>query len=104
MRRVSRGHMCLPHIPTPTTSADAQAQGHGRAELPAVAFSQDSVYIIYTGEAQPVWESDVNARIEWSMNKAVEDGFLKSGDSVVAVHGWKGGSSATNTVRVLMVP
>ena len=59
---------------------------------------------VYTGETDSVWENDVNARIQWSMNKAIEDGFLKSGDSVVAVHGWKGGSSATNTVRVLMVP
>jgi len=59
---------------------------------------------LYTAAKAEPWEADVNARIQWTMSKGIADGFLKSGDSVVAVHGWKGGASATNTVRILMVP
>ena len=58
----------------------------------------------FTGERVEPWEQDVNIRIQWAMTKGIADGFLKSGDSVVAVHGWKHGSSATNTVRLLTVP
>jgi pyruvate kinase len=37
------------------------------------------------------WEVDVESRISWGINRAVELGILKSGDSVIAIQGWKGG-------------
>ena len=30
-----------------------------------------------------------------------DSGFLQSGDTIVAVHGWKSGGHTTNTVRML---
>ena len=58
----------------------------------------------YTKEVVQPWERDVNERIEHCLNQAVLTKMLNSGDSIVAVHGWKSGGHSTNTVRVLTVP
>ena len=58
----------------------------------------------YTKEAVTPWERDVNERIEHCLNLGILNKFLSSGDSIVAVHGWKSGGHSTNTVRVLAVP
>ena len=58
----------------------------------------------YTKEAVTPWERDVNERIEHCLNQGILNKFLSSGDSIVAVHGWKSGGHSTNTVRVLAVP
>ena len=58
----------------------------------------------YTKEAVTPWERDVNERIEHCVNQGLLNKFLSSGDSIVAVHGWKSGGHSTNTVRVLAVP
>lgn len=55
-------------------------------------------------DASAAWEADVSSRIQWAMAKGVEMGALRSGDKIVAVHGWKSGDSSTNTVRSLVVP
>ena len=60
--------------------------------------------IPYSKEVATPWEKDVNERIEYSINQGIANGFLSSGDSIVAVHGWKSGGHSTNTVRVLAVP
>jgi len=60
--------------------------------------------IPYEKEIVTPWEKDVNERIEYSINQGLVQGFLHSGDSIVAVHGWKSGGHSTNTVRVLAVP
>jgi len=60
--------------------------------------------VTYTAPAVEPWEADVNARIQFCMSEAIAGGMLESGDSIVAVHGWKSGGSSTNTVRVLNVP
>ncbi|ODQ64258.1 pyruvate kinase [Nadsonia fulvescens var. elongata DSM 6958] len=47
------------------------------------------------------WQQDVEERLKWGMDQAVELGILNKGDVVVAIQGWTGGLGHTNTIRVL---
>lgn len=47
------------------------------------------------------WQRDVEERLKWGIDSAVELGILAKGDVVVAIQGWTGGLGHTNTLRVL---
>lgn len=106
----ARGIICLS-----VTGTIARLISRSRPQCPIFVVSRDGMTcrqshlnrgcypFAYTEPRLEVWEDDVNRRIEWCMEKSKRQGFLLKGDSVVAVHGWKEGSSATNTVRVLIV-
>lgn len=47
------------------------------------------------------WMKDVDARVQFGLQFGKQRGFVKSGDPVVIVTGWKSGSGFTNTVRVM---
>lgn len=49
------------------------------------------------------WLKDVDARVQYGLNFGKGRGFIRSGDSVVVVTGWKQGSGFTNTLRVVYV-
>jgi len=57
----------------------------------------------YLAERVEPWEADVAARLSYAMKKGVAEGFLKPGDTVIAVHGNCKGAAKTNTVRSLIV-
>ncbi|KAJ1651440.1 Pyruvate kinase [Dispira simplex] len=48
-----------------------------------------------------VWQEDVDSRIRWGIDNAIEKGLLKRGDVIIAIQGWKGGLGNTNTMRIL---
>lgn len=50
------------------------------------------------------WQEDVDTRMKVAMKRGKELGFLKSGNSVIAIQGWKSGTGFTNTMRSLVVP
>jgi pyruvate kinase len=50
-----------------------------------------------------VWQEDVDKRIQWAIDEGKEAGMLNTGDTVVVVQGWKGGSGNTSVIRVLKV-
>jgi pyruvate kinase len=50
------------------------------------------------------WQDDVENRISWGIQRAIELDMLKSGDCVVAIQGWKGGLGNTNTIRIITAP
>ncbi|RHZ76006.1 hypothetical protein Glove_208g92 [Diversispora epigaea] len=50
------------------------------------------------------WQYDVEERIRWGINRAVELKMLKTGDKVIAIQGWRGGLGNTNTIRILLAP
>ncbi|PCH33858.1 pyruvate kinase [Wolfiporia cocos MD-104 SS10] len=50
------------------------------------------------------WQTDVDNRIRFGLRNALKLNIIKTGTTVVAVQGWKGGLGHTNTVRILSVP
>jgi pyruvate kinase len=47
------------------------------------------------------WQEDVDKRIKWAVNNALELKVLTPGDTLVVVQGWKGGMGNTNTLRIV---
>jgi pyruvate kinase len=50
------------------------------------------------------WQTDVDNRIRFGLASALKLAIIKTGTSVIAVQGWKGGLGHTNTMRILSVP
>jgi len=60
--------------------------------------------MLYNGEKLPVWQDDVDARVNWALKEAVKAGYVKAGDAVVTLQGWTAGAGHTNTLRTVVVP
>jgi len=45
----------------------------------------------------------VDVRVQYGLNFGKNRGFIKTGDSVIVVTGWRQGSGFTNTLRVVYV-
>ncbi|KAJ3491035.1 hypothetical protein NLI96_g983 [Meripilus lineatus] len=50
------------------------------------------------------WQTDVDNRIRFALRNALKLNVIKTGSTIVAVQGWKGGLGHTNTLRILSVP
>ncbi|CAE6518471.1 unnamed protein product [Rhizoctonia solani] len=50
------------------------------------------------------WQRDVDNRIRFGLRSALKLKIIKTGTTVIAVQGWKGGLGHTNTLRILSVP
>ncbi|KAI0842419.1 pyruvate kinase [Hypoxylon sp. FL0890] len=64
------------------------------------------VYPFLFNEAKPDydhvnWQEDVDRRIKWAVEKALELGLLNKTDNIVVVQGWRGGMGNTNTQRIV---
>lgn len=46
---------------------------------------------------------DVDNRIQFGINFGKKKGFIKSGDPIVCITGWRKGAGSSNTVRILYV-
>ncbi|XP_060801805.1 pyruvate kinase isoform X2 [Amyelois transitella] len=57
--------------------------------------------IVYQESAASDWLKDVDNRVQYGLKFGRTRGFLKTGDNVVVVTGWKQGSGFTNTMRVM---
>eukprot|EP00123_Amoebidium_parasiticum_P000982 comp11946_c0_seq1/m.6617 comp11946_c0_seq1/g.6617 ORF comp11946_c0_seq1/g.6617 comp11946_c0_seq1/m.6617 type:complete len:530 (-) comp11946_c0_seq1:526-2115(-) len=60
--------------------------------------------LLYTDDQATIFQDDVDNRINWALNEALNANFVHPGDNIVAVQGWRGGIGHTNTMRVLQVP
>jgi pyruvate kinase len=49
------------------------------------------------------WLKDVDARVQFGLKFGKGRGFIKAGDPVVIVTGWKQGPGFTNTMRIVYV-
>ncbi|KAG2044957.1 pyruvate kinase, partial [Suillus americanus] len=56
------------------------------------------------GVHESQWQKDVDNRIRFGLKNALALNIIKTGTTVVAVQGWKGGLGHTNTMRILSVP
>lgn len=58
---------------------------------------------VYEKESVADWTEDVEARVEFGIQKAIEFGILKKGDTYVSVQGFKAGVGHSNTLQVSTV-
>ncbi|XP_030573431.1 pyruvate kinase isoform X1 [Drosophila novamexicana] len=61
------------------------------------------VPLVYKEPALGDWLKDVDVRVQFGLQVGKKNGFIKAGDSVVIVTGWKQGSGFTNTIRIVTV-
>ena len=47
------------------------------------------------------WNLDVDERVNFGIDFGKKSGFIGTGDSVIAVTGWRQGSGSCNTVRIM---
>ena len=59
--------------------------------------------LFYEEPREKNWSDDVNARLQYAVEKGKDMGFIKAGSFVVFVVGWSQGSQNTNTMRILQV-
>ncbi|XP_023940771.1 pyruvate kinase-like [Bicyclus anynana] len=60
--------------------------------------------LVYESDPAVDWQSDVENRVKYCIAWAREHGFVRIGDPLVVVSGWKQGSGFTNTMRIMYVP
>lgn len=51
----------------------------------------------------PEWTQDLDERVQFAIAFGKSNGFIKTGDNVVCITGWRQGAGASNTVRILNV-
>ncbi|XP_020847254.1 pyruvate kinase PKLR isoform X1 [Phascolarctos cinereus] len=59
--------------------------------------------VLYQDPQEPVWTDDVDRRVQFGIESGKLRGFLRVGDLVIVVTGWRPGSGYTNIMRVLSV-
>eukprot|EP00095_Tigriopus_kingsejongensis_P003943 snap_masked-scaffold473_size162088-processed-gene-0.20 protein:Tk03943 transcript:snap_masked-scaffold473_size162088-processed-gene-0.20-mRNA-1 annotation:"hypothetical protein DAPPUDRAFT_334106" len=59
--------------------------------------------LYYPEERNPDWTKDVDNRIQFGIDFGKKNGFIKTGDNVICITGWRQGAGSSNTVRILYV-
>lgn len=98
-----------------TTGRSAHLVSKYRPRCPILAVTRDHqvarqshlfrgvLPVHFTADKKDDWMADVDARVDGAVSIGKERGFIKSGDSIVVVTGWKQGTGFTNTMRVVIV-
>ncbi|XP_015925661.1 pyruvate kinase PKM [Parasteatoda tepidariorum] len=98
-----------------TTGRTAHEVSKYRPKCPIIAVSRTAqttrqahlwrgiLPIYYEGDRLPDWPHDVDARIQCAIKFGKHRKFIKTGDAVIVVTGWRQGAGATNTMRVFYV-
>lgn len=58
---------------------------------------------LFAADRPEDWMADVDARVDQAVSVGKEAGFIKAGDPVVVVTGWRKGAGFTNTMRLVFV-
>jgi len=98
-----------------TTGKTAHLASKYRAHCPFLAVTRSAqaarqmqlyrgVVPLYYSEARmDDWSADVDERIQYCVDFGKKNGFIKSGDPVICITGWRKGAGSSNTVRILYV-
>ncbi|XP_045446853.1 pyruvate kinase-like [Melitaea cinxia] len=57
--------------------------------------------LVYEAEPAIDWHQDLESRVNFCIKWAMERGFIRIGDPIVMVAGWRQGSGFTNTMRII---
>lgn len=98
-----------------TTGKSAHAISRFRPRCPIISVSRNAktsrqahlyrglLPITYEAPAESDWTQDIDNRVNFSIEYGRKRGFLKKGDPVIIVTGWRKGAGATNTMRIINV-
>lgn len=98
-----------------TTGRSAFLVSKYKPRCPILAVSRDAqvcrqshlyrgiIPVHFTADRPDDWMQDVDSRVDKAVSIGKEDGYIKSGDPVVIVTGWKKGAGFTNTMRLVFV-
>ncbi|QQP52147.1 Pyruvate kinase, partial [Caligus rogercresseyi] len=59
--------------------------------------------IYYPNERDPDWTKDTDNRIQEAINYGKVREFIKSGDHIICVTGWRQGSGSSNCLRIINI-
>ncbi|XP_001374169.2 pyruvate kinase PKLR isoform X2 [Monodelphis domestica] len=59
--------------------------------------------LLYREPPAPIWSEDVDRRVQFGIENGKLRGFIRTGDLVIVVTGWRPGSGSTSIMRVLSV-
>lgn len=98
-----------------TTGKTAHIASKYRALCPFLAVTRNAqaarqmqlfrgvVPLFYPEPRMDDWSADVDERIQYCVDFGKKNGFIKSGDPVICITGWRKGAGSSNTVRILYV-
>jgi len=98
-----------------TTGKTAHLASKYRAHCPFLAVTRNAqaarqmqlyrgvVPLYYSEPRMDDWSADVDERIQYCVDFGKKNGFIKSGDPVICITGWRKGAGSSNTIRILYV-
>ena len=96
-----------------TSGRSAYATSRYRPRCPIIAISRNAkttrqahlyrgiLPLYYENNALPDWTQDIDARVTFGLEYGRSRGFIKEGNLVVVITGWRKGSGSTNTMRIV---
>merc|ERR1719249_237549 len=98
-----------------TTGRTAHIASKYRAQCPFLAITRSApaarsmqifrgvVPLFYPEGRAEDWGQDVDDRIQFGVDFGKKNGFIKTGDTVICITGWRKGAGSSNTIRILEV-
>jgi len=98
-----------------TTGKTAHIASKYRAQCPFLAITRSApaaramqifrgvVPLFYPEGRAEDWGQDVDDRIQFGVDFGKKNGFIKTGDTVICITGWRKGAGSSNTIRILEV-
>ena len=66
-----------------------------------VILNYENLSYFFPEERAEDWSKDVDERVQYGVDYGKKYGFIKSGQQVICVTGWRQGAGSSNTVRIL---
>merc|ERR1711936_997826 len=98
-----------------TTGRTAHIASKYRAQCPFLAITRSApaaramqifrgvVPLFYPEGRAEDWGQDVDDRIQFGVDFGKKNGFIKTGDTVICITGWRKGAGSSNTIKILEV-